>query len=676
VFISMFPFISTAWNRVNDYVSWIYLYFPSAGLALMFGGLTDEVWIRAGRRVRIVTPILLVLLGCYYCYRQVLINGTSRSAISYWKRVMHLNPDSERAALKLGKAYLRRGEDARALRLLFSPPVKDMHVPCIAMSRYYCEVGDLLASAIHLRMAGHRGTGLQFQDYEMAESRLLYTAGAPDYADADLGSVLMANPYNTDAMKLLARVWLLKGYVAAASRWIDRALEISPSDSEAVRLRRRVEELRGGSSIPDTSCVIKPPAPDWLRYTIGGLRSKRIRDAIMELSERRCGDPMVQTEAAICLAREGRYDDALSKLRFAAQSLPSYAYIWAIKCWVEAESGAYEEAIASGERALELNPKSSMACNALGILYSTLADRTPAGKPEGKRYLHMALKYYRRAYQLKPGDATIRCNLGNLLQRMGKLDEAIAHFRQAIKSRPDLAEAYSSLGAALIRKGELGEAVKQYQHALQIRPDFAEAHSNLGIALAGQGRLDEAIDHFRHALRIRPDLARARRNLDMALALRRKLYKVIDPAEYRRLISGGPESAEACCRLGDAYRRAGMLMNALASYRRAAEIQPDLAMAHARLGEIYQQMGKLDRALDHYREAVRIDPHLKAVYNNLGVVYSLKGEYKRAIASYRKAIEIDPHFAKAHGGLASAYERAGNLEDLRRSRDRPPPSGR
>ncbi len=519
LFGAMIPFASTAWNRVDEYISWTYLYAPSVGLALLLGGLADQLWSSARRGLRTGVLTFLCLLVLYYGVQQARINVTSRSAVDYWGRVLRFNPSSEIASVELGKAYLKLGKEAQAFRFLFSPVTKQIQGSCLVMSRYYCAQGDYLAAAIHLGMTGQQETGLQFQDPKMARAELFYAAGALDYAESALGGILMRNPYNITAMEQLAEIWLLRGYIAATGRLTERTLEIAPSHRKTVQMRRMLEAQRSAAITSRTPQVVHPPTPGWLRYATGGPREAQLRQAIVRSSERYHSDPLIQMEAGICLVKSGQPGRALSKLEFATESLSSYAYAWAMKCWAATEAGAYEQADEAGERAQELDPRSPTVHSVLGILFSAQAG--DPRDPAYQRKLDRAIQHYQHALQLEPGYASAHNNLGNALRRASQLDEAIEHYRQALRIKSDYAEAYNNLGIALAQQNRLQEAVDHFQQALRIRPDYAEAHNNLGIALAQQDRLQEAVDHFQEALRIRPDYAEARDNLRMALRRQR-----------------------------------------------------------------------------------------------------------------------------------------------------------
>ena len=62
--------------------------------------------------------------------------------------------------------------------------------------------------------------------------------------------------------------------------------------------------------------------------------------------------------------------------------------------------------------------------------------------------------------------------------------------QQALALRPDFAEAHYNLGNVLLKQGRLDEATARYEHALTLRPDYSDAHYNLGFILREQGQLD------------------------------------------------------------------------------------------------------------------------------------------------------------------------------------------
>src|SRR6202021_2105005 len=124
---------------------------------------------------------------------------------------------------------------------------------------------------------------------------------------------------------------------------------------------------------------------------------------------------------------------------------------------------------------------------------------------------------YREALELDPTCEEALLNLAALLSEADRLDEAIACYRRAIEQNPDRPTTHHNLGAPHLRSEQLAEAACRFQAAIRLRPDFPEAHNNLGAAYLRLGRQPEAIPCLREAIRQQPDFAAAHVNLSIAL---------------------------------------------------------------------------------------------------------------------------------------------------------------
>ena len=134
---------------------------------------------------------------------------------------------------------------------------------------------------------------------------------------------------------------------------------------------------------------------------------------------------------------------------------------------------------------------------------------------------------WRRALAVTSRNHVAHNNLAVLLQRRGKVDEAISHYRETLEIRSSsgqgrydvgLARAHANLGGALLRKGDVDEAIAECEMALKLRPANADAHTNLGSALLQKGFVDQAIFHYEKALQTAPASAPTLNNLAQILA--------------------------------------------------------------------------------------------------------------------------------------------------------------
>lgn len=107
-----------------------------------------------------------------------------------------------------------------------------------------------------------------------------------------------------------------------------------------------------------------------------------------------------------------------------------------------------------------------------------------------------------------PEDAMSQNNLGEILLRQNRLDDAIAALRRAIALDPDLPEAHNNLGVALSRAHHFAGAQQSFEQALRIDPGLAAAHRNLGLLLQSLGQHQRARYHLRRSA----ELSAARRH--------------------------------------------------------------------------------------------------------------------------------------------------------------------
>ncbi|WP_052409637.1 tetratricopeptide repeat protein [Paraburkholderia oxyphila] len=96
-------------------------------------------------------------------------------------------------------------------------------------------------------------------------------------------------------------------------------------------------------------------------------------------------------------------------------------------------------------------------------------------------------------------------------------EHALAHWQSAVTLKPDYAEAHSNLGVVLRRLGRFEEAAQACHIALGHRPDYASAWNNLANALGDLRRHAEAESAWRQAIALRPDYPDARYNLAQCL---------------------------------------------------------------------------------------------------------------------------------------------------------------
>ncbi len=154
-------------------------------------------------------------------------------------------------------------------------------------------------------------------------------------------------------------------------------------------------------------------------------------------------------------------------------------------------------------QALELDPDDAETAKSLG---DVLLDREQWLAAE-ECYLH-ARKLNYGATQRAAGDdfpeldLLSRVGLARLKQE--KLDSAEHLFRLILNRRPDVAEIQANLSFVLERQGKIDEAIAAGQEAVRLKPGLYLAYNNLAIALRAAHRFAEARELLAKALQQQP----------------------------------------------------------------------------------------------------------------------------------------------------------------------------
>ena len=104
-----------------------------------------------------------------------------------------------------------------------------------------------------------------------------------------------------------------------------------------------------------------------------------------------------------------------------------------------------------------------------------------------------ALKHYQFCVNKGFDDYRVFSNFGNILQQLGKLEEAAILSRKAVDLKPNLAHVHFNLGNILKELGRLEEAEKSHRKAIKLNPNLTQALNALGDILLDVGKLKEVI---------------------------------------------------------------------------------------------------------------------------------------------------------------------------------------
>jgi len=133
------------------------------------------------------------------------------------------------------------------------------------------------------------------------------------------------------------------------------------------------------------------------------------------------------------------------------------------------------------------------------------------------------------AMSLAPDDAGCHVSIGNVYQRQHQFEGAEAHYRRALELDPKNAKAINNIGTLLMKNGDTDGALKQFSAAAEQDTDFAEAVFNQGSALQKLGHFEDAAENFARAVALNPYLPRAYRYLS-------EIYRVFGLSDEQQAV--------------------------------------------------------------------------------------------------------------------------------------------
>lgn len=256
-----------------------------------------------------------------------------------------------------------------------------------------------------------------------------------------------------------------------------------------------------------------------------------------------------------------------------------------------------------------------------------------------------ALTNVQRAVDLLPSSSEDWSELGVILAKQRKYEEATTAFRRAFQLNSQDVWALQGLAQSLNDLGRPEEAIREYRHALAVKPRFGLAWMGLGQIFEKMGRQAEAEDCYHKALANR--INRAPELTTLARLCETHGWYEAAATNYDDAIKLSPLDATLYVAAGQNYSAAGRNGEAAARYAEAVRLSPDSLQAHFLYGLELGKEGKPGDAAVQFREAVRIMPDLPEARLNLGMALENEGNYSEALNQFDKVLEQSPSNAIA-----------------------------
>ncbi len=248
-------------------------------------------------------------------------------------------------------------------------------------------------------------------------------------------------------------------------------------------------------------------------------------------------------------------------------------------------------------------------------------------------------------------------------QQRGDDAVAIRKYQQLLKIRPDVAEARANLGAVLSKQNRFDEAIEQYQKAIEKSPANPALRMNLALAYYKKGDIAEAAKlleaiHKANAEDLRVSLLLG--DSYTRLKLYDRAVALLAPLE-----SSYPAELGLQWVLGSALIGAGRQRGGLERVERVA-VKTNNPEAWLMAARTALNLSEFERARDDADAALRQNPQLAGASTVRGTALLYIGDNPAAVEALKKALATNPNDFEAHLGLGAVLNTERDLEGARK----------
>ena len=293
--------------------------------------------------------------------------------------------------------------------------------------------------------------------------------------------------------------------------------------------------------------------------------------------------------------------------------------------------GRGEDAAHLWEECLKKDPKYLPALCGLGEYFASRGEH------------EHALKYFRSAHEIEPGEPAHAVRIAQELLAQGRLDEVITLLLPMVEQASHDVAVLAILGQAYVQKKSYREAIRLLERAVFLAPGFTNAYFGLGQATAALGERELAAEYLQAFQTLKKRDEEAHRELlrtkDDLRDTRRRLAELYTRVATAFLGAGDPETAE------------GILS-------KARELCPESGPALELLAWLYHRQGRRTECLEILRILAQQRDYLPGQLL-CGTLFCDMKLYAEGEEAFRRAIELAPHQPSPYAALASLYLRWG-----------------
>lgn len=330
------------------------------------------------------------------------------------------------------------------------------------------------------------------------------------------------------------------------------------------------------------------------------------------------------------------------------------------------------------KKAIDINPDDGV----LRLKYARVLDRLGKNDAAVQEYnyalanggddpeiLYSLERIYRQKLEQAPNDAPTITNLGAILQKENKFDEALQYYTQAGQLDPKNVTTRLNIGTLYQQKKSYDAAIDAYDSILFLYPNNIQANLYKAQCLAAMGHSEKAQEGFNRVLTLDPA------NKDAKAQILDTLKSTMTPAQYTDYLCKSAATDKSS--IDDLYNYAidlhkqNKFDDAITAYKAVLKLKTDNPEVYVNLAIAYKQKQDSASAKQVLQDAKIKFPNNKQVADNLNAIVQEavagkfdeasqaynSGDYQKALASYQS---IQPPSFDSLSGIAACYKGLNN----------------
>jgi tetratricopeptide (TPR) repeat protein len=365
-------------------------------------------------------------------------------------------------------------------------------------------------------------------------------------------------------------------------------------------------------------------------------------------AESRVSNPRCLYEMAAQLLDLGKVDEALAHGEKAIELEPKAWELWNVAALAHLRCGRKDTALEYFRRALDIGRDIPELCNNLGVVL--MEKRSPAE----------ALAYFERGLEIDERDAALLRNAAAACALTGLLERGLVYIERSLSLEPFVSHSHAIHADILYRMGDSHGAVQALEKIRFLRERPLNVCLKVVQTYVRIGMIDEAVHAVHEALENFPEK-------EELLYLAGKVAELDGDDDraasfYHRFLVCRPGHTEALMCLGCICERGDRLEQALAHFGEALRRNPADPRIDVNIGIVLDKLGRAEEAEGHFERAMAKGERSGFAYNAIGCHLARASRFEEALRYFAKAVELESNNASYHRNLGLACERMGLRE--------------